>query len=410
MAYPLDLPHPKGYICFRAESPLPIDGTMTHPAWQAAPWTDDFVDIEGDAKPTPWRRTRAKMLWDDAYFYIGAELEEPHLWATLTEHDAVIFNDNDFEVFIDPDGDNHEYYEVEVNALGTEWDLFLPKPYRDGGPAMNCWEVPGLRLAVHCDGTLNDPSDVDRGWTVEMAIPWRVLAECAHRPCPPRDGDQWRVNFSRVQWRLEIRDGKYFKVKGTPEENWVWSPQGVIDMHRPERWGYVQFSSLPPQTPPSFSASRKTREGLELPSPMPGRGEGSGVGGSDLPSPLPRRGEGQGVRGASSLPKELDFHPDPAHAIRDLLVAAYYAQREFRDKHGRFATSAGKLGLEGKSVPGQSGPLRVEATTSLFEAAADLKLPDGSVRTWRIRQDSKVWLEGVFTIVDRPCPTSRGTT
>ena len=59
------------------------------------------------------------MLWDDDYFYIGAELREPHVWGTLTAHDSVIFHDNDFEVFIDPNGDNHEYYEFEINALGT---------------------------------------------------------------------------------------------------------------------------------------------------------------------------------------------------------------------------------------------------------------------------------------------------
>ena len=25
------------------------------------------------------------------------------------------------------------------------------------------------------------------------------------------------------------------------EDNWVWSPQGLVDMHVPERWGVVQF-------------------------------------------------------------------------------------------------------------------------------------------------------------------------
>ena len=75
------------------------------------------------------------MLWDDDFFYIAAALEEPHVWATLTEHDSVIFQDPDFEVFLDPDGDNHSYYEIEINALGTVWDLRLVKPYRDGGPA-----------------------------------------------------------------------------------------------------------------------------------------------------------------------------------------------------------------------------------------------------------------------------------
>ena len=183
------------------------------------------------------------MLWDDTYLYVGALLEEPHVWGTLTQHDSVIFQDNDFEIFIDPDGDNHEYYEIEINALNTEWDLFLKKPYRDGGPAINEWEIPGLKTAVHVSGTLNDPSDSDTSWSVEFAIPWKSLAEHAHRPAPPKDGDQWRINFSRVEWRHEIAGGKYRKIPKTPEDNWVWSPQGVVDMHRPERWGYLQFST-----------------------------------------------------------------------------------------------------------------------------------------------------------------------
>ncbi len=173
-------------------------------------------------------------------------LEEPQVWATLTQHDSVVFHDNDFEVFIDPDGDNHEYYEIEINALNTEWDLFLKKPYRDGGPAVNEWEIPGLKTAVHVSGTLNDPTDSDKFWSVELAIPWKSLAEHAHRHVPPRDGDQWRINFSRVEWRHEIVDGKYRKIPDLPEDNWVWSPQGKVDMHRPEHWGYIQFSTAMP--------------------------------------------------------------------------------------------------------------------------------------------------------------------
>ena len=212
-----------------------IDGRPEEAAWRGVPWTDDFLDIEGDAKPKPRLRTRAKMLWDDSYFFIAAELEEPHVWGTLAHHDAVIFQDNDFEVFIDPDSDNHEYYEFEINALNTGWDLFLEKPYKDGGAALNEWEIPGLKTAVQVRGTLNNPADIDQAWTVEIALPWNVLAEHAHRPAPPRDNDQWRVNFSRVEWLADIDDGKYRKVPGKREDNWVWSPQGIIDMHRPEK-------------------------------------------------------------------------------------------------------------------------------------------------------------------------------
>lgn len=233
---------PEGYVCLRSKTPVTIDGRIDS-QWDAAPWTSLFVDIEGDVKPKPRFRTRAKMLWDDEYFYIAAELEEPHVWATLKEHDAVIFHDNDFEVFIDPNGDSHEYFEFEMNALNTGWDLFLPKPYKDGGKADNGWEQPGLKTSVHVIGTLNDPRDRDTGWTLEIAMPWKAFGEAARMPLPPSPGQQWRVNFSRVEWQHEIHDGKYRRVPKTKEDNWVWSPQGKVNMHLPEHWGYVQFSA-----------------------------------------------------------------------------------------------------------------------------------------------------------------------
>jgi hypothetical protein len=124
---------PRGYVAYRASAALTVDGKLDESAWRDAPWTDAFVDIEGDAKPSPQFNTRAKMLWDDEYFYVGAQIDEPHVWATLTDHDSVIFRDPDFEVFIDPNGDNHEYYEFEINARNTFWDLLLPKPYKDDG-------------------------------------------------------------------------------------------------------------------------------------------------------------------------------------------------------------------------------------------------------------------------------------
>lgn len=237
---------PRSYVCYRTGGELKIDGRLEEASWQAVPWTDDFVDIEGEAKPKPRFRTRAKMLWDKTFFYVAAELEEPHVWGTLLEHDAVIFQDNDFEVFIEPNGDTRDYYEFEMNALNTGWDLLLKRTYRDGGPALNSWEIPGLKTAVQIKGTLNNPGDQDQGWSVELAFPWKVLAEYAQRPAPPREDDQWRVNSSRVEWLTEIVDGKYRKVAGKKEDNWVWSPQEVIDMHRPETWGYVRFSSQKP--------------------------------------------------------------------------------------------------------------------------------------------------------------------
>jgi hypothetical protein len=231
---------PKRYECLRAEGKIHVDGRLEEDAWKRASWSDDFVDIEGSAKPLPRFRTHMKMLWDDANLYIGAEFEEPDVWATLTAHDAVIFHDNDFEVFLNPTGDTLNYFELEINALNTTWDLFLPKPYRMGGKADNSWEIPGMQTAVHVEGTLNDPRRKDRRWWVEMALPWTAFRERSGRERPRAD-EEWRINFSRVEWRTEVVEGKYKKLPGR-EDNWVWSPQGVINMHVPEKWGYVRFA------------------------------------------------------------------------------------------------------------------------------------------------------------------------
>ena len=137
------------------------------------------------------------------------------------------------------------------------------QPYRDGGPAIHAWDIAGLRTAVDLRGTINRPEDRDEGWSIETAIPWKILAEAAPRRARPRAGDQWRVNFSRVQWQLDVRDGRYAKRldpqtgKPMPEDNWVWSPQGAVNMHMPERWGVVQFSDRSagePATPLSRTA------------------------------------------------------------------------------------------------------------------------------------------------------------
>ncbi len=229
------------YRCMRAHRPRQIDGAIDKGFWVDAIWSDDFVDIEGDKKPHPRHRTRIKMLWDDDGLYIAAALQEPHLWATLTERDSIIFHDNDFEVFLDPNGAGVMYAELEINALNTVWDLLLVKPYRDGGPALHGWQIKGLETAVRLRGTLNDPSDLDDGWDVEIFMPWSGLKEICVCDCPPKAHDQWRINFSRVQWDLEVVDGAYQKIEGRPEHNWVWSSQGVIDMHQPEHWGILEF-------------------------------------------------------------------------------------------------------------------------------------------------------------------------
>lgn len=335
---PIQFVSPRGYICYRTQGPIEIDGKLDDAAWKGIPWTEDFVDIEGAAKAKPLYRTRVKMAWNDQALYIAAEVTEPHIWATLKKHDSYIFHDDpDFEVFLDPDGDRHLYAELEMNALNTTWDLLLTKPYRDGGRAIDSWEIAGLKTAVHLDGTINDPTNTDRNWTIEIEWPWEGLKQISNRSCPPVDGDQWRINFSRVEWDVEVIDGKYHQVKGRPEHNWVWSPQGAIDMHMPEHWGYLQFSTRP------VGAAR--------------------------------------------------FQADPAAPAKELLHRIYEKQYEHRSAHCEFASSLQALGLHRLTHESFAGSPMVEATSRWFEASVPVKMPDGKTKIWRISADSRVWGE-----------------
>lgn len=238
---------PNNYLCLKTPD-IVVDGILEDDEWINVQWTDFFKDIQGDDLPLPKYSTRAKMAWNDHYLFIAAEIEDPHVWASITKRDEVIFYDNDFEVFIDPDGDTHNYYELEINAFETAWDLLLTMPYRDFGFAIDSWDIEGLKVGVTVNGTINDASDIDEGWTIEIAIPFKVLEECSDFEGRPLEGDIWRINFSRVHWKTEFKDGKYVKQinpeteKAFPEDNWVWSPQQHINMHMPEYWGYLIFS------------------------------------------------------------------------------------------------------------------------------------------------------------------------
>ncbi len=254
------------YTALRVPEPLTIDGRLDKPSWQQAPKSPRFVDLI-TGRPTI-HDTRAAVLWDDNYLYVGFWVEEPFVEARLTERDSLIWSENDVELFIaGQDG----YYEFEINALGTIYEaLFLWEDgYERGGygrmPGLSRtapgakswngvgftnhprgsrigffeWDLPGIRTAVTVDGTINDSSDRDRGWTVEIALPWsglHLLAQGDGRAVPPRDGDTWRMDFSRFN---TYREAKPAEDSG----GWAMNAHGIWDSHIPELFPYVHFST-----------------------------------------------------------------------------------------------------------------------------------------------------------------------
>jgi len=337
---------PRHYICMKAVDKITVDGKLDEESWKKALWSEPHVDIQGSARPVkPRYETKVKMLWDDENLYVAARLDEPHIWATITERNAVIFNDNDFEVFIDPDGDSHDYYEFEINAFNTVWNLFMDRPYKHRGNAV-IREMPGQKTGVFVKGTINDPSDRDEYWTVEIAFPFKGMEEYAGTDCPAVDGQQWRINFSRVEWEHKVVDGKYIRVPevGAPhapgnEENWIWSPQGAINMHRPETWGYLQFSQMP-----------------------------------------------AGSTG-------VEFIPDRTAKANYLLHKILYAQEAYFLKHALYAENLQLLNLDDLTDESLAEPIKLHINDDSYTAIAKVKLAGGKTTKVYLAGNGRTWTD-----------------
>ena len=230
------------YLLQRAEGPIAIDGRLDEPTWAKAKPLSPLRDLSGAHSPYA---VDIRMAYDDDCLYVAARLPAKTLRATLTQRDSVIYRDDDFEVFIDPFARGRDYLELEINQLGTVWDLFLTAPYRDPEClALHDWDIKGLRTAVTLQGTLNQGEGDDEGWTVEIAWPWASITGHSNHPRagkPPAPGTEMRMNFSRVDHPAPGQ-----------ETNTVWAPTRQATIHAPEHWGRVRLSAATVGTPEAF--------------------------------------------------------------------------------------------------------------------------------------------------------------
>ena len=230
------------YTCPKTATPPQIDGNGDDTAWSQAPETALFDVEDLDRQTQHSRRTQAKMLWDDDNLYFLFVMEDADVWSTFTNRDDQIWQEEEVEIFIDPDGDGLDYAEVEVNPLNVIFDLLLSRPWADSGRGFAQWN-PQFASAVQIDGTINDDSDTDKGWTVEVALPWAALATDIRNVAngmalPPQPGDQWRLNLYRFE-RLR-QNGAVISAEAS-----AFSTVGVEDFHRPDRFGFLSFGAAP---------------------------------------------------------------------------------------------------------------------------------------------------------------------
>jgi hypothetical protein len=264
--------HPD-YIARKISTSIDVDGNIDKDVWRNAQWSKRFVDmVTGD--PGMFN-TQSAILWNDTHLYIAFLAEEPFLEARQTERDSLIFLENDLEVFIDG-GDC--YYELEVNAANVIYEVFFiwkdaytrgskfdipifdvhqATAYTFGGNydrsaatfwkgthprgirwAFTGYDLPGLETAVRVDGTLNDNSDIDKGWSLEIAIPWSSLSLLANgRSIPPSNGDIWTMFLGRFQKLM----ASGMEVETHPAM--VMTSHGIYDTHLPDKWSKIKFIS-----------------------------------------------------------------------------------------------------------------------------------------------------------------------
>jgi len=237
---------PRRYTVYRAPEPVKIDGKLDDQAWRQCHWSEEFEDHQAPYAPPPWKRTRVKILYDDEYLYFGAELEEENVWASMTRRDSVVYYENDFEIFVDPEASGARYFEFEINCLNTAFDMFHENNNYRGALADPTYDIAGVRHAVHVRGTLNYHFDRDEGWSVEVRWPLAELRKANPSvSLPIRPGDTWRMNFSRVQY-LHVYHAPFpYLLAFTNPEDWVWQSTHSGDLHVPEMWGKAVFAGFP---------------------------------------------------------------------------------------------------------------------------------------------------------------------
>lgn len=218
---------PPTYTVLRAGTPIRIDGKLDEPAWFGAPDVGPFH--------FPWwtsgkkERTTVKLLWDNENLYIAHISEDEHITARHKDHDGKVAEDDCFEIMIAPNSDKPEvYFNIEWNVIGGYVDNF--RPNGPNQPRAPVWDAEGVEIAGSYEGTLNDDSDRDRYWLVEVKIPLRNFIKYA-KHIPPQPGETWNINLNRHGGATNLQYSQW-SAGDTPKPAF----------HTPHRFGKITFS------------------------------------------------------------------------------------------------------------------------------------------------------------------------
>jgi hypothetical protein len=178
------------YEVRRARAPIVIDGRIDPKEWAAASPAAELM-FPWDSQTGEKQKTRVRLLWDDNNLYVAYEAADNDITAHVQGRDEFVYRDDTVEIFLNvKPSQTKVYYCVEVNVRGVVMDYVCI----GGQYYMRRFDMDGLKIASSIDGTLNVRGDRDRGWSLEMAIPWKNFADVAP---PPRAGAVFTANLNR---------------------------------------------------------------------------------------------------------------------------------------------------------------------------------------------------------------------
>jgi len=161
---------------------IKIDGRLDEPAWEAVTFQGDFRQREPNEGEPATERTEIAVLYDkrNIYFAIKCFDSDPEkIIAREMRRDAIVDDDDYFEMVIDTYHDKRSGYYFITNAHGSKREAQLANEGRDYNPA---WDA-----VWKCKAQITD-----EGWFLEIAIPWKTLRFAEH------DSSVWGINFARM--------------------------------------------------------------------------------------------------------------------------------------------------------------------------------------------------------------------
>ena len=229
-----------------------IDGHMNEESWQSAKWTKRWLDPLGrTSKRSKVPNTRAKILWESDAVYIAIESIDQHVWAKLTQRDSNTWEEEVVEVFLDPDGDKRDYLELQVTPANVVFDARFAYRRSDLTTA-RAWNYQGWQTQVQIKGTLNDASDRDEKYVVEMKLP---IAKIPGAPQKLSSQSRpWRMNMFRFDWNKAPKGGQQAAAL---------SPPYIGDFHALDAFAKLHFKPSRVKAKTHIPAKVKSRQSTQ---------------------------------------------------------------------------------------------------------------------------------------------------